>query len=100
MALAKCLLASLAAGLPRLTGLDFASDEPVAGDLLDMVEVTQDIAEFLPERIAACGQVRTGLDQVLVGGDLARGGKQQRGHRLAAADSSLGHVLAPHAKSQ
>lgn len=55
MALAKCLLASLAIDLARLTGLDFASDEATAGDLLDMVEITQDIAQLLPERSAAFG---------------------------------------------
>ena len=59
----------------------------------DLVHVVQDVAQLVPERLAALDQVGGGLEQVLVGDDLASGREQQRRHRLVAAHPALRHVL-------
>ena len=77
-----------------LRRVDLARIELLAGDLLDLVHVAEDRAQFVQERDSSLVQVGRGFQQVLVGGHLSRGGEQQRRHRLVAAHPALGDILA------
>src|ERR1700727_286021 len=89
---AEPALPSLASGA-LLARLEFAGDELIARDLLDVAAIPQNRPQFPPEGVPAVRQVRARGDQILVGNNLTRGGKEQRGHRLAATNPGLCHVL-------
>src|ERR1700722_11020121 len=71
--------------LSRAPRLHLAGNELVACDLCDVVEILQNRSQFAAKRDPAFDQVRRGLQQALVGDNLACGREQQRGYRLAAA---------------
>ena len=60
----------------------------------------QDALQFTAERDSSFGQIRRGLEQVLIGNDLAGGVEQQRRDRLAAAHASLSDELFADAQRQ
>ena len=68
------------------------------GEILDLVEPADQIAQFGQEARPPRRQVRAGLEQAPVPGQLQPRAEQQYRDRLRAAQSALGHVLAAEAE--
>ena len=71
---------------PGLTRNEFALVELLLRDRAHPIHVAEYLPQFTQERFAASGQIGTRFEQPLIGGDLTRGGEQQRRHRFDVAD--------------
>src|SRR3954452_2305859 len=67
--------------------------ELFAGEVLDLVHVAEDAAEFVAERSAPLAEIGGRFEQMLIANHLARGREEQRRHGLVAAHLVLRDVL-------